>query len=387
MVCLVESSSVSLKMSSVHLKRVYQRAVNPAEETFTEFKGIIVKSEDEMDDQRRLLDFSRTSRIILHRIDSLRCNIYKKERRSTLDQEELEPLQVKQEQEEPEDQQIKEEQEDLKYQQIKEEQEDLEHQQIKVEEKEVYCSQGEEQVELKQETDTCMLVPVDEQTSHTESELNRNQVIFQESAEIENQNQERRKPFSCVTCGKCFSLKWSLTRHMRIHTGEKLFSCVTCGKSFYEKPNLTRHMRIHTGEKPFSCVTCGKSFSHRWNLTRHMIIHTGEKPFSCVNCGKSFSQKQNLTKHMMIHTGEKPFSCWSCGISFSQKEHLTGHMMIHTGEKPFSCVTCGKGFSGKNGLTRHMIIHTVFPPPGAAAWWRFTANSGEEEALQEYLYR
>ncbi|XP_016531734.1 trichohyalin-like [Poecilia formosa] len=100
-----------------------------AEETFTEFKDIIVKSEEEMDDQRRLLDFSRTPRIILHRIDCLQCNIYNQERRSTLDQDEFEPLQVKQEQDEPEDHQIKEEQEDLK------------HKQIKVEEKEVYCSQ------------------------------------------------------------------------------------------------------------------------------------------------------------------------------------------------------------------------------------------------------
>ncbi|XP_016523099.1 uncharacterized protein LOC103132838 isoform X4 [Poecilia formosa] len=74
----------------------------------------MVKSEEELDDQRRLLDFSRTPRIILHRIDSLQCNICNQDRRSTLDQEELEPLQVKQEQE------------------------DLKHHQIKVEEKERY---------------------------------------------------------------------------------------------------------------------------------------------------------------------------------------------------------------------------------------------------------
>ncbi|XP_014875368.1 gelsolin-related protein of 125 kDa-like, partial [Poecilia latipinna] len=260
------------------------KQLTAAEETFTKFKEITVKLEEEMDDQRRLLDFSRIPQIILHRIDHLQHNIYEEElcnqeRSSTLDQEELEPLQVKQQHEEQEDQQIKEEQEDLKHQQIKleqedlkrlqikeeqedlelrqmkEEQEDLEYRQmkleqedlkhlqikveekkvycsqdflqcniykqerrstldqeeleplqvkqekeepedhqIKVEEKEVYCSQGEEQIELKQETDTCMVVPVDEQTSHTESEPNRNQVIFQEAAEIENQNQERRKP-------------------------------------------------------------------------------------------------------------------------------------------------------------------------------------------------
>ncbi|XP_043995154.1 zinc finger protein 594-like [Gambusia affinis] len=248
-----------------------------------------------MDDHRRLLDFSRTPRIILHRIDSLKCNVQNQERRSTLDQEELEPLQVKQEKEVPEDHQIKVEekevycsqdslkcnvqnqerrstldQEELEPLQVTQEKEKPEDHQIKVEEKEVYCSQGEERIELNQETDTCMMVPVDEQTNHNESEPNRNQDVFQESAESEKQNQERRKPFSCVTCEKRFTFKSVFDAHMRTHTGEKPFSCVNCGKSFSRKQELTLHMMIHTGEKPFSCVNCGKSFNHKPNLTKHM---------------------------------------------------------------------------------------------------------------------
>ncbi|XP_054882726.1 zinc finger protein 853-like [Poeciliopsis prolifica] len=178
-----------------------------------------------MDDQRRLLDFSRTPQIILHRIDFLQCHIY--------NQKELEPLQVKQEQEEPEDHQIKEEQndlqhheikeeqEDLEHHQIKEEQEDLEHLHIKVEEKEVYCSQGEEQIELKQETDSCMVVPVDEQTYQTESEPNGNQDILEKPDETENQYQERKKLLS-VTSGKRFYQNQNLTQHMRIHKNHSL---------------------------------------------------------------------------------------------------------------------------------------------------------------------
>uniref|UniRef100_A0A3P9PEM1 C2H2-type domain-containing protein n=1 Tax=Poecilia reticulata TaxID=8081 RepID=A0A3P9PEM1_POERE len=188
-------------------------------------------SEEEMDDQRRLLGFSRTPQIILHRIDSLKCNVCNEERRSTVDQEELEPLQVKQEQE-------------------------------------VYCSQGGEQTELIQETD--MVVPVDEQINQTVSVPNRNQIIFQEAAEAENQNKKRCKTFSCVICKKHFPFKSVFDAHMRIHTGEKPFSCVNCGKSFSQKRLLTSHVMIHTGEKPFSCGNCEKSFNHKQHLTSHM---------------------------------------------------------------------------------------------------------------------
>uniref|UniRef100_A0A3B5MKN5 C2H2-type domain-containing protein n=1 Tax=Xiphophorus couchianus TaxID=32473 RepID=A0A3B5MKN5_9TELE len=167
------------------------------------------------------------------------------------------------------------------------------HQQMRVEGKEVYCSQSEEQVASKQETDTFMGSTVYEQT---------HQVNFQEAAEAQKKNQERSKPFSCVICEKSFTAKHALNDHIRIHTGEKPFSCGNCGKSFSQKQDLSRHMMIHTGEKPFSCGNCGQSFSQKPNLTQHMMIHTGEKPFSCGNCGQSFSHKQNLTHsgHILV---------------------------------------------------------------------------------------
>uniref|UniRef100_A0A3Q1FGQ5 C2H2-type domain-containing protein n=1 Tax=Acanthochromis polyacanthus TaxID=80966 RepID=A0A3Q1FGQ5_9TELE len=171
------------------------------------------------------------------------------------------------------------------------------------------------------------------------------------------------QPYSCLFCGKNFSGRGNMTRHMRIHTGEKPFTCSVCSKSFHVKEHLNRHMKYHTGEKPFSCSICGKGCAQKTDLKKHMRVHTGEKPFSCPFCGKCCAEKGDLTKHMRVHTGEKPFSCTICGKSCAQKGSLKIHMRVHTGEKPFSCSICGKCFTVTGHLKRHMKLHTADSQP------------------------
>ena len=50
----------------------------------------------------------------------------------------------------------------------------------------------------------------------------------------------------------------------------KKYICPQCGRRCLKKSDLTRHIRVHTGEKPFTCEICLKKFSEKHNFYNHM---------------------------------------------------------------------------------------------------------------------
>ncbi|XP_014829981.1 PREDICTED: piggyBac transposable element-derived protein 4-like isoform X1 [Poecilia mexicana] len=134
-----------------------------------------------MEDHRTLLDFSRIPKIILHRIDLCHCCMCKedgvlnelsnKEGNSTLKQEEPEPLQIKQEPEPL---------------QIKQEQEEPEHQQFKEEEKQLSISQDEEHLVLKQETDDILITSSAMAQQKKMSDVEALEEIFKSDSELKD---------------------------------------------------------------------------------------------------------------------------------------------------------------------------------------------------------
>uniref|UniRef100_A0A3Q3JFD3 C2H2-type domain-containing protein n=1 Tax=Monopterus albus TaxID=43700 RepID=A0A3Q3JFD3_MONAL len=314
-------------MSSVHYLRefVTERLTAAVEEIFGVFEKTVVEYEEEIDRQRRLLDIVWKPEVKLHRTELQQQHVcqeeevladqqlWNQERDSSLDQEDPEPPQVKEEQEE------------------------------------LCSSQEGGQLGLKQETDPFILTPTYEESDHSEAEpTSDQQLLCHNSAVAESQDQEgsqhgdsgsasntepeRRHHKDTSHSNSTDNFPVSET-HWDTHIGKKTFICGNCGKAFNFKSALKIHLRMHSGERVYSCGTCGRDFLRSFNLKVHMRIHTGEKPYVCNTCGKRFSDPSTWKQHKRIHTGEKPYTCNMCGKGFCRMSDLRRHMRIHTGYK------------------------------------------------------
>lgn len=92
-----------------------------------------------------------------------------------------------------------------------------------------------------------------------------------------------------------------------------------------------RQCKTPPHERPYACPAdgCDRRFSRSDELTRHVRVHTGQKPFQCRICMRSFSRSDHLTTHIRTHTGEKPFACAECGRKFARSDERKRHTKIH----------------------------------------------------------
>ncbi|KAF2204853.1 hypothetical protein GQ43DRAFT_109222 [Delitschia confertaspora ATCC 74209] len=64
------------------------------------------------------------------------------------------------------------------------------------------------------------------------------------------------------------------------------------------------------------CDQCGRTYSRRDHLARHVQSHTSQRPFVCSHCGKDFARGDLLLRHSALHTVENSRSgCSSRRVS------------------------------------------------------------------------
>lgn len=111
----------------------------------------------------------------------------------------------------------------------------------------------------------------------------------------------------------------STTEHNKIkiklenEAQEILLQCPDCDLTFTKQRSLSMHRRRHKNKNnEFICDTCGKTFSMKHQLKRHVVLHSDVKPHVCTKCSKSYARKDQLVHHMHSHKDSKPYECSYC---------------------------------------------------------------------------
>ena len=82
---------------------------------------------------------------------------------------------------------------------------------------------------------------------------------------------------------------------------EKSNKCNQCNYASSLKSSLKRHFKTHSGEKPNKCNQCDFASSEGGTLRRHLKTHSGEKPNKCNQCGYASIRASQLVTHMKRH--------------------------------------------------------------------------------------
>ena len=169
----------------------------------------------------------------------------------------------------------------------------------------------------------------------------------------------------CKYCMKIFKDKYTLKKHVGIHSGE--FVCDICENTFVNQVILERHKNeVHKPKSENSnvCEICDSSFTNARNLKDHMNIHTSNT-YKCELCKQVtiFKQKRNLRRHYLSHhnivsklylrlpkTQFKEHKCSICGKLFNRKERLVQHQKVNM---CFSCPDCKFTCQDEKSLLEH----------------------------------
>ena len=167
------------------------------------------------------------------------------------------------------------------------------------------------------------------------------------------------KKFKCAKCWKCFEFRSQLNFHMQFHSDIYAYKCKHCAKPFKTIMSLKQHTkRMHERDNErIECQECGKFFTAKEGLRKHMKYHTSGKRFKCSQCGMAYVYKSDLTRHIDRTHNKIPLKRYTCNICGKQVTGLKKHLESHDKSKPFPCGTCGRGFRTEKMRKIHSLVH------------------------------
>ncbi|XP_054610741.1 PR domain zinc finger protein 15 isoform X2 [Dunckerocampus dactyliophorus] len=212
----------------------------------------------------------------------------------------------------------------------------------------------------------------------------------------------RKEPSPCPICGKVFSCRSNMNKHLLTH-GDKKYTCEICGRKFFRVDVLRDHIHVHfkdialmdeqkredfikrigisvgdSDEKDdeeeeeddperhkYNCKKCQMSFGKGREYLKHIMEQHKERGYGCGICNRRFALKATYNAHLVIHREQLPdpavqkyiHPCEICGRIFNSIGNLERHKIIHTGVKSHSCDKCGKSFARKDMLKEHLRVH------------------------------
>ncbi|XP_030010401.1 PR domain zinc finger protein 15 isoform X2 [Sphaeramia orbicularis] len=211
----------------------------------------------------------------------------------------------------------------------------------------------------------------------------------------------RKEPSPCPICGKVFSCRSNMNKHLLTH-GDKKYTCEICGRKFFRVDVLRDHIHVHfkdialmdeqeredfikkigisAGDSDdtddeeddddperhkYNCKKCQLSFAKGKEYLKHIMEQHKERGYGCGICNRRFALKATYNAHLVIHREQLPdpavqkyiHPCEICGRIFNSIGNLERHKIIHTGVKSHCCDKCGKSFARKDMLKEHLRVH------------------------------
>ncbi|CAG5100041.1 Oidioi.mRNA.OKI2018_I69.XSR.g16814.t1.cds [Oikopleura dioica] len=117
----------------------------------------------------------------------------------------------------------------------------------------------------------------------------------------------------CETCGESFTSQFALYHHTKQHRAKKKkeedeengignLACEFCGKVYTRKMSLRKHIETVHGEPKYKCPLCPAKFHHRKNIQPHLCReHGAPRKFACELCGQQFIHGTHYKRHMKLH--------------------------------------------------------------------------------------